>query len=91
MVGAGGRVPFAVATLDEPLRLLIDLVAEEPSGDAAIHLGNECTFTESGWEVTIPYPSAWVANDETVTGTGTVPPCRRAGSSTRATPNPARP
>lgn len=76
VVGASQRVPFGVTTLDDPLRLVVDLVAGEAPGDGAIEIGNECTFTESRWEVMVPYPSGWVANDETVTDTGTVPACR---------------
>lgn len=76
VVGASQRFRFGVMTFEEPLRLVVDLVSEEATEREAIELGNECTFTESEWEVTVPYPSGWVANDATVTDTGTVPPCR---------------
>ncbi|MGK2950245.1 MAG: AMIN-like domain-containing (lipo)protein [Acidimicrobiales bacterium] len=76
VVGAGERLPFGVATLDGPPRLVVDLVDEQAGQSAATELEDECTFTDSGWEVTVAHPAAWTTNEATHTDVGAVPPCR---------------
>lgn len=77
VIGVDRRRPFAAAMFEDPLRLVVDVThGPADSQDPAAALTNRCSFTEAGWEVAVPYPEGWVANDEVVTDTGTVPPCR---------------
>lgn len=46
---------------------------EEPDEAA---LGQECSFDDAGWTITVARPDGWVTNEETEFEHGTVPACR---------------